>query len=543
MAKSKSYSSFVSNRRQAPVPVTSPLFGRKMVHNNDAGYAFATGNWKQLDRFLILGACSPTYYCTRKSLVLDNTGIIKACIKEDGPRVVRRIVEISKAGRAPKNDPALYALALCMSEGNDATRQEASKALNDVARIGTHLYHFCNYANDLRGWGRNLKKTVSNWFHARSPESLAKQVIKYRSRDGWDFADVLRLSHPVPKDDTQNAIFHWLTKGWENVGPQPHPTKGLDIIWAFEKAKRATTAKEVARLVSDYELPWEAVDTKWLKDGVVLDALMENIQPEALTRQLGRLTACGYLAPLSNASKQAVKILTNEDAIIKSRLHPYKILVAQKVYQRGHGSKGKLTWSPLGNITAALEDAYYKAFKAVEPSGCNVLCALDVSGSMTSAYIVDTEGSQIMTAREASAAMAMVTARTEPNHYFVGFTRSLYDLNITPTMTLDAVTRYLGQFPADYTDGSLPMLWAKQKKIPVDVFVLYTDNEMNNGIHPCKALEQYRQAMGRQSKMVVVAMTSTGFTIADPEDERTLDVVGFDTSAPGLISDFAAGRI
>jgi 60 kDa SS-A/Ro ribonucleoprotein len=36
-------------------------------------------------------------------------------------------------------------------------------------------------------------------------------------------------------------------------------------------------------------------------------------------------------------------------------------------------------------------------------------------------------------------------------------------------------------------------------------------------------------------------MTSTGFTIADPEDRGMLDVVGFDRSAPSVIADFVRG--
>jgi len=36
---------------------------------------------------------------------------------------------------------------------------------------------------------------------------------------------------------------------------------------------------------------------------------------------------------------------------------------------------------------------------------------------------------------------------------------------------------------------------------------------------------------------------SNGFTIADPNDPGMLDVVGFDTAAPQLIADFAAGRL
>ena len=49
--------------------------------------------------------------------------------------------------------------------------------------------------------------------------------------------------------------------------------------------------------------------------------------------------------------------------------------------------------------------------------------------------------------------------------------------------------------------------------------------------------------MGIPARLIVVGMTATNFTIADPEDPGTLDVVGFDTATPRLISDFAAGRI
>ena len=50
-------------------------------------------------------------------------------IKEDGERVVSRITTISYEGRAPKNDPAIFALALAASCGNDKTRAAAFDAL------------------------------------------------------------------------------------------------------------------------------------------------------------------------------------------------------------------------------------------------------------------------------------------------------------------------------------------------------------------------------------------------------------------------------
>ena len=43
--------------------------------------------------------------------------------------------------------------------------------------------------------------------------------------------------------------------------------------------------------------------------------------------------------------------------------------------------------------------------------------------------------------------------------------------------------------------------------------------------------------------MVVVGMTSNGFSIADPSDPGMMDVVGFDASAPNLISAFSRGEL
>jgi hypothetical protein len=84
------------------------------------------------------------------------------------------------------------------------------------------------------------------------------------------------------------------------------------------------------------------------------------------------------------------------------------------------------------------------------------------------------------------------------------------------------------------TDCALPMLYAAQRKLEVDVFVVYTDSETWFGeVHPFQALAQYRQKTGILAKLVAVGMVPNGFTIADPSDAGMLDVVGFDTAAPG----------
>ncbi len=138
--------------------------------------------------------------------------------------------------------------------------------------------------------------------------------------------------------------------------------------------------------------------------------------------------------------------------------------------------------------------------------------------------------------------MCMVTMRTEPNCHLFGFSHRFRPLNISARDTLESAMRtaYNGTFGG--TDCSLPMIYARKKRIPVDVFVIYTDNETHSGYstgHPSQALQRYRQAMGIGAKLIVVAMTSTGYSIADPQDPGMLDVVGFDTNTPRAISEFA----
>jgi 60 kDa SS-A/Ro ribonucleoprotein len=100
------------------------------------------------------------------------------------------------------------------------------------------------------------------------------------------------------------------------------------------------------------------------------------------------------------------------------------------------------------------------------------------------------------------------------------------------------------EFPWGGTDCALPMLDALEKKMPVDVFLTITDNETWSGnTHPSEALNKYRKEMGIDSKLIVCGMTSTGFSIGDPNDKGTLNVVGFDSATPSIISNFAKGLI
>jgi len=140
---------------------------------------------------------------------------------------------------------------------------------------------------------------------------------------------------------------------------------------------------------------------------------------------------------------------------------------------------------------------------------------------------------------EGAAAMALACAKSETQYHIMGFASQFRDLGITPRMRLDDVLKKTQQLSFGGTDCALPMKWARQNKADVDAFVVITDNETwAGGSHPSEELRRYRQERGIAAKEVVIGMTATEITVADPNDPLTLDVVGFDASTPQALSEF-----
>ncbi|HEX6036526.1 TROVE domain-containing protein [Longimicrobium sp.] len=540
---------FATRVRAMLTPQREPIPGSGQVPNSAGGYAWTVTPWDRLDRFLVLGSEGGTYYIGQRKLTVENAQSVAECIALDGPRVVARAAEISESGRAPENDPALFVLAMAAGLGDDATRAAAFEALPRVARTGTHLFHFLQFVGGFRGWGRGVRRAVAGWYTSREPRELAYQLLKYPSRDGWSHRDALRLAHPRPRSDEQRALFARAVARSRDVEVAgEHPALGLVRAADALHREADVTPERAAETIRAHRLTREMVPTPLLAHPVVWEALLDDMPLTALVRNLATLTRVGLVAPGSAAAETVAGRLADANALRRARVHPVQVLSALRTYASGRGVRGQGTWSPVARVVDALDAAFYASFGAVEPTGTRMMLALDVSGSM-SARVLGLEG---LGCRDASAAMALVTAVTEPAHRFVAFTAGehpsmwaglgsgLTELALSPRQRLDDVVRTIEALPMGGTDCALPMLEAARHRWPVDVFVVYTDNETWAGaVHPAQALRRYRERMGIAAKLVVVAMASNGFTIADPEDAGMLDVVGFDAAAPRLIADFA----
>jgi 60 kDa SS-A/Ro ribonucleoprotein len=271
------------------------------------------------------------------------------------------------------------------------------------------------------------------------------------------------------------------------------------------------------------------------------------------------MTRAGILDPMSEGERKVLAELENGERLIRGRVHPMAVLYAQMTYGGGHSLRGSSTWTPNVRIVDALDAAFYLAFGAVEPANKRTLIGLDVSSSMGQRI-----GDGVLSASQASAAMALVMANTEPAFETIAFTaggdaygqsrRSGYGFYgrgngvepfpLSARQRIDDVMRQMNAMTFGATDCSLPMLYALSEGREVDTFVVLTDSETWHGsIHPAQALKKYREQTGIPARLAVIGMAANGFSIADPKDAGMLDFVGFDTATPNFLSAFSRGEV
>lgn len=526
------------NTRRTPQSVQAEP---TQVKNRAGGYVFQTTDEEMLRRFLTIGS-NGDYYSTAKDLTVESGGLIVKMANEQPDVLLRAIVDVSTRGAAPKQQPAIFALAIAASHGPAEARGAALAAIPQVCRTGSTLFQFAAYIEQFRGWGPALQRGVGNWFTMKDADSLAYQMVKYRNRNGYSGRDLLRLSHPKVTDPALRAVFEWMVRG--TVGD--HTPR---LIEGFLKANSGDV--DVAQVVRDYRLSWEMLPDEALGQTKVWDALLDVGVPQtALMRQLPRLTRLGMLPQVGGRTAQVAAQLQDAARLKKGRVHPMNVLIAMRTYESGRSLQGSSTWTPTRKIVDALDAAFYNAYGAVEPAGKRSLVALDVSGSMASAV-----AGLPISAREASAALALVMMATEPETAVVGYTAgsggggywsrgtAIRELNISPRQRLTDAVREVAKYDFGGTDCALPFVWAKQKGYDFDVVASFTDNETWAGpVHVHQALREYREAVGHPVKAVAAAFAATSYSVLDSaHDADSLNVVGLDSAVPSLITEFARG--
>jgi 60 kDa SS-A/Ro ribonucleoprotein len=497
------------------------------VENHTGGAVFEIGDAARARRFLILGSAGGTYYQGERDITRQNYDVISRMAQSAPAALATLIQDVSIRGVAPKVDPQLFALAVMTSAPGEA-RALGFQIFTDVVRTGSHLLMWARYNKALGGKvSRSWRRAVATWYTSRTPDGLAYQLAKYRQRDGWSQRDLIDMSHALagaPSEATAFAL-RW-ARGEKDMVDAALPL----LLTSLDSD--ASVKQLIAAGAS-----WEMLPDAELRRSETWDTLVAagRLPLHAALRQLARMTEVGVIDPyFSNETSGRLRAMfADEEKLRKARLHPLNVLLAIRSYAKGETRSG-LTYRPVMGVIDALEPAFYGSFETAAASGKRTLVGVDISQSMT------THVSLGLAAHEIATVLAMKILRTEPNSLVVGFADQIRELGMTKTMDLQSALRTT-QGAFGVTNPSSLIEYAWRHKIPVDTFVVITDNEVNHGRHVPDVLKAYRSEMGIDSKLAVLATTATNFSIADPNDPGMLDIAGFGADVPALLTEFSRG--
>ena len=199
-------------------------------------------------------------------------------------------------------------------------------------------------------------------------------IQKYDSAArGFRFADVIQLTHPKPKDSTQEQLLKYaLDRRYQ--GSEAVPGEGLSMLQASDRLDAYLKAGVTADSVSAEQLreagwTWERLSSYGAFTKETWEAIIPTMGYMALLRNLRNFEQAG----VSQTVMEKVQArLSDPEQVARSRQLPYRFYSA---YREVSSDRTKV----------ALGEALRHSFKNIDLPGRN-LVLIDVSGSMQSSW-------------------------------------------------------------------------------------------------------------------------------------------------------------
>lgn len=313
-------------------------------------------------------------------------------------------------------------------------------------------------------YGRRLPQPVKRGV-ADAAVSLygERSLVKYDSdARGFRFADVLELTHPVPRDVRQSALFRYaLDRRHDRAGTAPAQLPVLaarERLLALPVAERravlAGSLGEPGDVLAQAGMTWESL-AGWLQgplDAVAWEAVIPAMGYMALLRNLRNFDEAG----VSDAvAAQVAARLCDADEVARSRQLPLRFLSAYR-------AAPSLRWA------WALEQALQTSLADVPALPGRTLVLVDRSGSM---FMPLSRRGQV-TRADAAAVFGVALAVRADAADLVEFGTSSRRVHVRKGTSVLAVANRMGNLCGTNTAGAVRKHYAGHDRV-----VLVTDEQ------------------------------------------------------------------
>ena len=409
---------------------------------------------------LLTNTVGGTFYATSQELLAESLALHAKLAASDPDFMARALVYARNEGLMRLQPIA--GLAYLAKADRDLFR----RVFSQVIRTPGDLTDFVEIVRgDVvpGGMGRSIKSVVNGWLNGLSEY----HAIKYaRGGQGYSLRDVLRVSHPMPVNPLQDAIFMWLAEPerWRHTARREF-TPQID---AFEQLKalnlpEGSDQAPARALIEAGRLPYEVVTGVFKPDVATWVALMEQMPYMALLRHLNTLQRAGVLSIVDHARYVAGR-LGNIEALRKAKVLPFRLFTAYQMFEPQENAEIL--------VQEALAQALEHAFVNLPDLAGRVCIAPDVSGSMNAPLSHGTVVRYIDVAGIFAGALLKLSA----NAVVLPFENKVVNVNLDPHDSLITTADKLARIGGGGTAVSAPISLLLERRIPIDTFIGITDN-------------------------------------------------------------------
>ena len=506
----------------------------KLISNEAGGRAFQLDHRQALAQLAATGTLNHTFYQNAQAQLEQ----VLALTQNIDATFIAKTAVYTRKNNHMKDMPVLLLAILSQLEQN-LFKAVFPLVIDNGKQLRNFVQIMRSGAIQRKSLGSLPKKMINQWLiNANDNQLLSANIGNQPS-----LADVLKMTHPKPKDANQDAFFAYiLGKKYEL---EQLPTK----VQALEKFRQGLT-QDVPDLPMQLLTNLSLSAQQWAE-------IAKNGGWQMLRMNLNTFTRHGVFE-IEGMDNVIANKLQDQDMIRKSRVLPYQLMA---------------TWAALDDavpqvVRQALEQVMQAALENVPRLTGRVVVAVDVSGSMASPVTGYRKGATSkLRCVDVASLFACALKQVNPEIETMPFDTQLHSLNIvehesdvsllgrlkqvfsgSKTRSIFEVAKQFAALGGGGTNCSIPLKRLNRDQTAVDLMIYFSDNEswadQLRTQHKTGMLYEWDILKQRcpHAKLVCVDLQPYTHTQA-PERADTINIGGFSDEVFRLIDLFAQGKM
>ena len=414
--------------------------------NEAGGRAYSFTDEQALCQYVVTGTFNQTYYTSAEEQ-LDK---VKALLNGVSSEFIAKAAVYGHQEGKMKDIPA-YLLAVLAARGElDLLRASWSRVITNPKMLYNFVQIVRSGETGRKSFGSAVKRLIADWITSRDGNKLFLASIGHSNPS---LTDVIKMVHPRPQDEQQDALFAYLLG--KPYDADLLPSKVLD----FELFKGATSHRDVPDLDYRALTNCNLTERHWKQ-------IARNMPWNTLRINLNVLSKNGVFKDEGLTTELAAK-LGSADEVRKWNAFPYQIMTT---YQYTVNQVPR-------EISLALQDALETATENVPNFGEKVAVAIDISGSMQSPATGYRQGATTnTTCADIAALVGACILRQNSSANVFGWDTSIYKTNLNPRDSVLTNAQNL-KCHGGGTDASVALRHLNQQDWRGNLIVYVSDNQ------------------------------------------------------------------